>query len=82
MGYSKAPFKPELVDISFVSGGESIRVCQEGSGLPFNEDDAKRILQREEVQILVDVHDGVFEAEAFGCDLTEKYVEINGKYRT
>ncbi|MDR1693369.1 MAG: bifunctional glutamate N-acetyltransferase/amino-acid acetyltransferase ArgJ [Oscillospiraceae bacterium] len=82
MGYSKAPFKPELTDISFVSGGESIAVCKDGAGLSFNEADAKRILEREEIQILVDVHDGVFEAEAFGCDLTYEYVRINGDYRT
>ncbi len=82
MGYSKAPFKPELVDISFVSDGEAIAVCKDGAGLAFDEDTAKRILKRDEVQILVDVHDGAFEAEAYGCDLTYEYVRINGDYRT
>ncbi|MCL1806819.1 MAG: bifunctional glutamate N-acetyltransferase/amino-acid acetyltransferase ArgJ [Oscillospiraceae bacterium] len=82
MGYSKAPFKPENVDISFRSSGETIDVCKDGLGLPFNEELAKSILSRDEVQILIDLHDGGFEAEAFGCDLTERYVEINGAYRT
>ncbi|MDR0324823.1 MAG: bifunctional glutamate N-acetyltransferase/amino-acid acetyltransferase ArgJ [Oscillospiraceae bacterium] len=82
LGYSKAPFKPENVDVSFKSTGESIDVCKDGAGLTFDEGLAKRILSRDEVQILVDLHDGAFEAEAFGCDLTEKYVEINGAYRT
>ena len=82
MGYSKAPFDPETVDVSFKSSGETIEVCRDGAGLHFDEDLAKRILSRGEVQILVDLHDGAFEAEAFGCDLTEKYVEINGAYRT
>jgi glutamate N-acetyltransferase/amino-acid N-acetyltransferase len=82
MGYSKAPFKPENVDIAFKSSGETIEVCKSGMGLTFNEELATRILSRDEVQILVELHDGGFEAEAFGCDLTEKYVEINGAYRT
>jgi glutamate N-acetyltransferase/amino-acid N-acetyltransferase len=82
LGYSKAPFKPESVDVSFKSCGESIEVCKNGMGLVFDEDLAKRILSRDEVQIIVDLHDGRFEAEAYGCDLTEKYVEINGAYRT
>jgi glutamate N-acetyltransferase/amino-acid N-acetyltransferase len=82
MGYSKAPFKPDNVDIAFSSSGETIEVCKSGMGLEFNEELASRILSRDEVQILVELHDGGFEAEAFGCDLTEKYVEINGAYRT
>jgi glutamate N-acetyltransferase/amino-acid N-acetyltransferase len=82
MGYAKAPFNPDTVDIAFKSSGETVDVCKDGMGLDFDEELATRILKREEVQILVDVHDGGFEAEAFGCDLTEKYVEINGAYRT
>jgi glutamate N-acetyltransferase/amino-acid N-acetyltransferase len=82
MGYSKAPFKPENVDVSFKSSGETIEVCKIGTGLPFDEDLAKRILSRDEVQILIDLHDGGFEAETFGCDLTHEYVSINGDYRT
>ncbi|MBP5474818.1 MAG: bifunctional ornithine acetyltransferase/N-acetylglutamate synthase, partial [Methanomicrobium sp.] len=30
----------------------------------------------------IDIACGAFEATAWGCDLTEKYVEINGKYTT
>jgi glutamate N-acetyltransferase/amino-acid N-acetyltransferase len=82
MGYAKAPFDPENVDIAFKSSGETIEVCRDGMGLGFDEELAKRILSRDEVQIVADLHDGAFEAEAFGCDLTEKYVEINGAYRT
>jgi glutamate N-acetyltransferase/amino-acid N-acetyltransferase len=82
MGYSKAPFKPDSVDVAFYSSGETIEVCKDGAGLPFDEEFAKRILSRDEIRILVDLHDGGFEAEAFGCDLTHEYVSINGDYRT
>lgn len=82
MGYSKAPFHPDKVDVSFISSEGEIAVCRDGAGLEFDEEPAKKILSQKEVQILVDVNDGFFEAEAFGCDLTYDYVKINGDYRT
>lgn len=82
MGYSKAPFPPDKADVAFASSVGRIDVCKAGAGLSFDEEVAKKILSEPEVQILVDVHDGAFEAEAFGCDLTYDYVKINGDYRT
>jgi len=32
--------------------------------------------------IFVNLHDGMAESKAFGCDLTYDYVKINGMYRT
>lgn len=82
MGYSKAPFRPEFVDVSFSSAAGTILVCQEGAGLEFDEDLAKKILTEREVAILVDLHEGRYEATCWGCDLTYDYVKINGDYRT
>lgn len=82
MGYSKAPFRPEHVDISFASPAGEIMVCRQGDGLDFDEDKAKEILTQNEVTILVDLHEGEEQAECWGCDLTYDYVKINGDYRT
>ncbi|MCI8423235.1 MAG: bifunctional glutamate N-acetyltransferase/amino-acid acetyltransferase ArgJ [Lawsonibacter sp.] len=82
MGYSKAPFRPEHVDISFESSAGSILVCRQGDGLPFNEDRAKEILSQPEVIIAVSLNEGEESAECWGCDLTYDYVKINGDYRT
>lgn len=82
MGYSKAPFRPEHVDISFASPAGSILVCARGEGVAFDEARAKEILSREEVVIAVDLHEGEDEAECWGCDLTAEYVHINGDYRS
>ena len=82
MGYSKAPFRPEHVDISFESAAGSILVCQQGDGLAFDEDLAKKVLTEKEVVIAVDLHEGDDSAECWGCDLTYDYVKINGDYRT
>ena len=82
MGYSKAPFRPEHVDISFESEAGSILVCRQGDGLAFDEDKAKEVLSQTEVVIAVNLNEGEDEAECWGCDLTYEYVKINGDYRT
>lgn len=82
MGYSKAPFRPEHVDVTFCSAAGEILVCKQGDGVAFDEDQAKKILSEREVIIAVDLHEGEDSAECWGCDLTYDYVKINGDYRT
>ena len=57
-------------------------MCRNGSGIPFSEEEAKKILSEDEIDILVSLGDGTSSAEAYGCDLTYEYVKINGDYRT
>ncbi|MBM6896652.1 bifunctional glutamate N-acetyltransferase/amino-acid acetyltransferase ArgJ [Pseudoflavonifractor capillosus] len=82
MGYSKAPFRPEYVDVSFSSIQGDILVCQKGAGVDFDEDLAKKILSQDEVVIAVNLHEGDDQATCWGCDLTYEYVKINGDYRS
>lgn len=82
MGYSKAPFRPEHVDITFRSQAGEVMVCGQGDGLPFDEARAKEILTQKEIVIAVDLHEGEDSAECWGCDLTAEYVRINGDYRS
>ena len=82
MGYSKAPFRPEFVDVHFSSAVGEILVCEQGAGVDFDEEAAKSILSQDEVVISVDLHEGEHEATCWGCDLTYDYVKINGDYRT
>ena len=82
MGYSKAPFRPEYVDVKFSSAVGEILVCQQGAGVDFDEETAKSILSQDEVVIDVDLSEGEHEATCWGCDLTYDYVKINGDYRT
>ena len=82
MGYSKAPFRPEYVDVTFQSEAGSILVCQQGEQVKFDEDLAKQILSTKEVIIDVNLNEGEHSAECWGCDLTYDYVKINGDYRT
>lgn len=82
MGYSKAPFRPERVDVKFRSCAGEILVCEGGSQVLFDEDKAKEILSQDEVIIDVNVNEGNASATCWGCDLTYDYVKINGDYRT
>ena len=82
MGYSKAPFRPEFVDVKFASAVGEILVCEQGAGVNFDEEAAKSILSQDEVIILVNLHEGEHLATCWGCDLTYDYVKINGDYRT
>lgn len=50
--------------------------------LNFDENKARNILQADNIILYVDLNDGKYSAKAWGCDLTYKYVEINGQYRT
>ena len=82
MGYSKAPFRPEYVDVAFESENGSVAVCEKGAALNFDEELAKKVLTANEVTIQIDVHEGEHAATAWGCDLTYDCVKINGDYRT
>ena len=82
MGYSGAAFNTEKVLVEFASKEGSIAVCEDGRGLDFDEDLAKKILSQDEVEINVTLQEGSGSATCWGCDLTYDYVKINGDYRT
>ncbi|MCL2180152.1 MAG: bifunctional ornithine acetyltransferase/N-acetylglutamate synthase [Treponema sp.] len=82
MGYSGAGFNPAGVSVSFKSGAGEIKVCDNGESVPFSEENAKKILLEEEIEIIINLKDGNGEACAWGCDLSYDYVKINGDYRS
>ena len=82
LGYCGADTDVTKVGVSFSSKAGTITVCKNGAGIPFREEDAKKILSEDEVTVDVALGDGSAGATAFGCDLTYDYVKINGDYRT
>ena len=82
IGYSGAAVDVNKVDVAFRSPKGTVEVCKNGAGVEFSEEIAKEILLEKEIEILVGLNSGTFEATAFGCDLTYDYVKINGDYRT
>ncbi len=82
VGYSGAELDVDTIDVAFRSRAGEITVCVNGAGVDFSEEEAKRILLEDEIEILVDLGAGDNSASAWGCDLTYDYVKINGDYRT
>ena len=82
IGYSDADYDIQKIDVDFKSKKGKICVCQNGGGYPFSEEEAAHILSEDEIEIIIDLHDGDDQATAWGCDLTYDYVKINGDYRT
>ncbi len=59
-----------------------ICLVKAGSPLPFNKEEAVRVLAGAEVPISLKLNLGTAEATAWGCDLSEEYVTINSQYTT
>ena len=84
MGYSGGDFDPEQTAVTFKSPAGEILVFSNGMPHPFSEAEAKKILNEEEIEILIKIGAESLggKATVWGCDLTYDYVKINGDYRT
>ncbi|MCQ2459377.1 MAG: bifunctional ornithine acetyltransferase/N-acetylglutamate synthase [Ruminococcus sp.] len=82
MGYSGAQFDQNDVQLYFESKAGKMMVFDKGTPVPFDEDEATKILSEEAVTILIDMNEGSASATAWGCDLTYDYVKINADYRS
>ena len=82
MGYSGVDFDPDGVNIAFVSDAGRISVCENGRGLPFDEELAKKVLTEHDIVIDISMDAGDAECTCWGCDITYDYIKINGDYRT
>jgi len=77
-GYSGANFDPGKVDILL----GNVLVCKNGCAVPFDEEEAYKVLQTSEVVITLDLNQGTVDDRIWTCDLTYDYVRINGSYRS
>lgn len=82
IGYAEADFDINKVDVDLGSRAGRIAVCRNGAGVDFSEDEAKKILNEDEIEIFIELNAGDAKATAWGCDLTYDYVKINGDYRS
>lgn len=82
MGYAGVPFDASRIRITFISEHGQVVVMDESEPFPFDEHEAKHVLSARDIDVIVDLHEGVAEAVGWGCDLSYEYVRINGEYRT
>ena len=78
MGYSGVAFNPERVDLYF----GPVKVFAKGEPIPHDPAEANATLAGDEVSVTARLVEGTASATAWGCDLTEEYVRINGSYRS
>ena len=78
VGYSGADFDPERIDISL----NKIKVCRSAAAAIYDEDKLIDSLQKDEINIFVQMNYGTFSDRMWTCDFSEDYVRINGSYRT
>ena len=82
IGYTDCDFDASNIDVSVCSAAGTVEVCKGSASVPFDDDFATKVMSEKKVTVEIDLHDGEEEAYAWGCDVTYKYVEINGSYRS
>ena len=82
LGYSGVEFDPDRVDISYEADGKKMLIFSDGLQVPYDEEEATKLLDHKEVRIIADMKQGSENATAWGCDLTYDYVKINADYRS
>jgi glutamate N-acetyltransferase/amino-acid N-acetyltransferase len=80
-GRAGVEFDPDRVSLSIGTGQGRTPLLHEGR-IVADLARAKEAMKGKEVRFELDLGGGRREATAWGCDLTEKYVEINGRYTT
>jgi glutamate N-acetyltransferase/amino-acid N-acetyltransferase len=77
-GRAGVPFDQGRLAITFAG----VKVCEGGTAISFNEDEAFLALSKPEVEVQVDLGAGLGQARIWTCDFSYDYVKINGEYRS
>ncbi|PVF99889.1 putative glutamate N-acetyltransferase precursor [Serendipita vermifera] len=79
-----APITPNTVSVFFIpsDGSPILPLLKNGEPEKVDEDRAKEILQKEDLEIRVELGMGNEEASYWTCDFSHEYVTINGDYRS
>jgi glutamate N-acetyltransferase / amino-acid N-acetyltransferase len=80
-GRAGVKFDPNAVSL-WISNGEEKHPLVKSGEIIADLQKAKEAMHGKQVTFILDLAAGKEEATAWGCDLTEKYVEINGRYTT
>ena len=80
-GRAGVKFDPNAVSL-WISDGKKKHPLVKSGEIIADLDAAKKAMHGKKVIFILDLAAGKEEATAWGCDLTERYVEINGRYTT
>lgn len=77
-GDAGVPLDPAKVEIAI----QGQVLARGGVEMPFSEDRLKQLMDKREIELVVDLHAGRAGYDIYTCDLTYDYVKINASYRT
>jgi glutamate N-acetyltransferase / amino-acid N-acetyltransferase len=77
-GYSGARFDPAKMDIR----ANELFLCRRGLDAGFDDAAARAELDRKELTLRLDLHEGKASTVFWTCDFTHDYIDINASYRT
>jgi len=77
-GRSGVAIEPAKIGLHF----GRLEVLRDGTPLPFAEDEALKILSESDIDIVLELGQGVASTTMWTCDLTHEYVSLNADYRT
>jgi glutamate N-acetyltransferase/amino-acid N-acetyltransferase len=78
LGYSRIEFLPEKVEIHF----GDVPILKPNFEIVLDEAKAKAELSKHDISVKINLNLGNASATFWTCDLSEKYVQINGSYRS
>jgi glutamate N-acetyltransferase/amino-acid N-acetyltransferase len=76
VGYSGVPFDPERIALNI----NQIPIFRNGSPVASTRARAEKAISARDIQIEVDLAEGRGVAKVWTCDLSHKYIDINGSY--
>lgn len=82
IGYSDAEVDVDKIDIFLGNKNQILKIVEGGLATDYDEKELEGILKSEKLKVLVNLNIGNENVTGWGCDLSYKYVEINGAYRS
>jgi glutamate N-acetyltransferase/amino-acid N-acetyltransferase len=77
-GDADVPLQPSKIEIT-LQGRPLVKSSVE---VPFDEQEMKRLMNKKEIELIVDLHDGRASFDIYTTDLTYDYIKINASYRS
>ncbi|HPP05756.1 MAG TPA: bifunctional ornithine acetyltransferase/N-acetylglutamate synthase, partial [Syntrophorhabdaceae bacterium] len=77
-GDAGVALNPDKVEIIL----EGITLARDGMEVPFDESNLKQLMNKKDIELVVNLHDGRASFDIYTTDLTYDYVKINASYRS
>jgi glutamate N-acetyltransferase/amino-acid N-acetyltransferase len=78
VGDANVPVQPSKIEV--IMQGELL--VKNGIEVPFNEEYLKKLMNKKDIELVVNLHNGKASYDMFTTDLTYDYIKINASYRS